>query len=204
MSFARPSVSNLLRPLARHSHSFSSLPVHQNGPRYDIETPADFLRSIGRGADQKLKMDTWDQLFNLTASDLKKAGVDKPDEVTNRTYILWAIKMFRHGGNPKEPTKPPVPPPAPRYGIETAADFLKAIGRGAEQKVKVETWDGLFSLTGREMTKAGVPIKDRRYVLWALEKYRQGGNPKEFAVPPTPKKKIRGWGPKIQLGRKIR
>ncbi|KZT50778.1 hypothetical protein CALCODRAFT_521785 [Calocera cornea HHB12733] len=89
-------------------------------------------------------------------------------------------------------------------GITTPEEFLQAIGRGAVDKVKVETWDGLFRLQGQQMKAAGLAPKERKYVLWALEKFRQGENPKEFVIPPKPKKTIRGWGPKIQNGKKIR
>ena len=33
----------------------------------------------------------------------------------------------------------------------------------------------------------------RRYILWCMEKYRQGFDIKDFAHEPKPKKKIRGW-----------
>jgi hypothetical protein len=63
------------------------------------------------------------------------------------------------------------------------------------------------------MRRAGVGVKDRRYVLesdsilsvyhsdlnvvcsyilWSLEKFRQGHDPADFAHPERPKKKIRG------------
>ena len=62
------------------------------------------------------------------------------------------------------------------------------------------------------MKEAGVGVKDRRYVrttsvnhllefksllnfsyiLWSLEKFRQGHDPEDFAHPERPKKKIRG------------
>jgi hypothetical protein len=34
-----------------------------------------------------------------------------------------------------------------------------------------------------------------RYVLWAMQKYRLGSDPTEFAHGATPKKKIRGYVP---------
>ncbi|KZO97162.1 hypothetical protein CALVIDRAFT_513997 [Calocera viscosa TUFC12733] len=98
----------------------------------------------------------------------------------------------------------PIPEPRPEIAMTTPEEFLKAIGHGTVDKVKVETWEGLFKLRGRDMKQAGLGIRERRYVLWALEKFRQGGNPKEFAVPIKPKKTIRGWGPKVQNGKKIR
>ena len=44
----------------------------------------------------------------------------------------------------------------------------------------------------------------RRYLLWALEKYRQGGDPAKFAYDTKPKKKVRGWGPRVQKGIRVR
>lgn len=47
--------------------------------------------------------------------------------------------------------------------IQTAEDFLKAIGRESETKLKVE-WDELWKMDGRAMREAGVGTRDRRYV----------------------------------------
>lgn len=45
---------------------------------------------------------------------------------------------------------------------------------------------------------------ERRYFLWALEKYRQGYAPTDFAHDIKPKKKVRGWGPRVQNGIRVR
>lgn len=42
-----------------------------------------------------------------------------------------------------------------------------------------------------------------RYLLWALEKFRQGLDPKDYAIEPKPKKKVRGWGPRVQNGIRV-
>ncbi|KAK0535054.1 hypothetical protein OC835_002487 [Tilletia horrida] len=61
---------------------------------------------------------------------------------------------------------------------------------------------------GKQINKAlranGVPVKDRRYILWALEKYRQGLDPQHYAIKVKAKKKIRGWGPRVQNGIRVR
>ncbi|OBZ71430.1 hypothetical protein A0H81_08403, partial [Grifola frondosa] len=103
----------------------------------------------------------------------------------------------------------PCPPPRvlvnPVLGsIAEPADFFKAIGRGTQTKISVETWRMLFELQRDQLKKAGLGVKDRKYVLWGLEKYRQGEDPADFAHPPTPKKKIRGRGPAVQNGKRIR
>jgi len=87
--------------------------------------------------------------------------------------------------------------------IQTAEEFLKAIGRESEKKLKVE-WDELWKMDGRAMREAGVGTRDRRYILWCMQKYRLGFPIREFAHEPSPKKTIRGWGPKVQNGKRIR
>lgn len=52
--------------------------------------------------------------------------------------------------------------PAPT--IKAPADFLKYIGREAETKLSVETWNELWRMDGTAMKKAGVGIRDRRCV----------------------------------------
>ncbi|TFY66729.1 hypothetical protein EVG20_g4363 [Dentipellis fragilis] len=96
------------------------------------------------------------------------------------------------------------PVPAPRGSIGTPEDFLKAIGRSAETKVQYESWEDLWRASGLEMRKAGIPVKDRRYIMWSMEKYRQGQDPSDFAYEAKGKKKIRGWGPAVQNGKRIR
>jgi len=54
------------------------------------------------------------------------------------------------------------------------------------------------------LKKAGLAVRDRRYVLWAMEHYRQGDVPSDYAHEAKPKKKIRGHGPAVQFGKRIR
>ncbi|OJT09884.1 hypothetical protein TRAPUB_13627 [Trametes pubescens] len=84
----------------------------------------------------------------------------------------------------------PIPPP--RGTIATPQDFLKAIGRSSETKLTPESWEQLFHTNGHQLRKAGLTVEDRRYILWSVEKYRQGLDPSEFAHPPKPASKIRG------------
>jgi hypothetical protein len=95
--------------------------------------------------------------------------------------------------------------------ISTPGDFLKAIGRSSETKISFDTWDDMWKTNGQALKKAGLATRDRRYVafaetivlmidsldryiLWAMEHYRQGDYPSEYAHEPKPKKKIRGCG----------
>ena len=40
--------------------------------------------------------------------------------------------------------------------------------------------------------------------MWALEKYRQGLEPSEFVRSVKKPKKVRGWGPRVQKGYRVR
>jgi len=123
--------------------------------------------------------------------------------------------------------------------ISTPEDFLKAIGRSSETKISFDAWDDLWKTNGKTLKKAGLATRDRRYVpfaeaiglmsdsldryiLWAMEHYRQGDGPSDCAHEPKPKKKIRGCvsstlaqvgrsdrtlnshGPAVQSGKRIR
>ncbi|EDR13723.1 uncharacterized protein LACBIDRAFT_309011 [Laccaria bicolor S238N-H82] len=116
--------------------------------------------------------------------------------------------------------------PSASGSIATPSDFLTAIGRASETKLSVESWDQLWRMTGPDMRKAGIAVRDRRfvvllvcivssaaflnpfaftrYILWCMEKFRTGIPIEEFAHEPQPKKTIRGWGPCVQNGKRIR
>jgi hypothetical protein len=96
----------------------------------------------------------------------------------------------------------PVPPT--RGNITTPEEFLKSIGRGSETKITFDTWDSLWKTNGLSLKKAGVAVRDRRYILWAMERYRQQEEPSDYAYEAKPKKKIRGHGPAVQFGKRIR
>ncbi|RDX53278.1 hypothetical protein OH76DRAFT_1399165 [Lentinus brumalis] len=96
----------------------------------------------------------------------------------------------------------PVPPP--RGNITSPQDFLKAIGRSAENKLSPESWEQLWHTDGFQLKKAGLGVSERRYILWSMEKFRQGLDPAEFAHEAKPEKKIRGRGPAVQNGKRLR
>ncbi|KAJ7600832.1 hypothetical protein C8J56DRAFT_1038461 [Mycena floridula] len=93
----------------------------------------------------------------------------------------------------------PIPPPT--GSISTPQDFLKAIGRSMDTKINVETWEELWKLHGPVLKKQGVAVKDRRYTLWCISKYRAGIPLHSFTHEPRPKLAMRGWGPKIVNGK---
>ncbi|KAJ7781775.1 hypothetical protein DFH07DRAFT_728977 [Mycena maculata] len=88
--------------------------------------------------------------------------------------------------------------------IKTPQDFLKAIGRSSDTKLSVESWNDFWKQSGTNLKSAGVGVRDRRYILWCMEKYRSGLPVTEFAHEVRPKKTIRGWGPSVQDGKRIR
>jgi len=75
----------------------------------------------------------------------------------------------------------------------TPKDLLKMFGRKSEDKLNVESWDQLWKLRGIDMKEAGLAVKDRRYILWALERTKQGAQPEHLVKETTPKKTIRGY-----------
>ncbi|WFD36341.1 hypothetical protein MCUN1_003220 [Malassezia cuniculi] len=104
----------------------------------------------------------------------------------------------------------PVPPP--RGGISTPKDFLTAISKTrrnlADNSACVsavgEDWNAMFGLTTSALKEAGVSVRDRKYLLRAFEAYRQGREPSEFAYDIKKKKIVRGWGPRVQKGIRVR
>ncbi|KAJ6475065.1 hypothetical protein C8R47DRAFT_1143415 [Mycena vitilis] len=88
--------------------------------------------------------------------------------------------------------------------ISTPDAFLKAIGRSCDTKLSIESWEDFWRQDGQKLKSAGVGVRDRRYILWCMEKYRTGLPVDEFAHELKPKKIIRGWGPSVQNGKRIR
>ncbi|KAK9893754.1 hypothetical protein P389DRAFT_174601 [Cystobasidium minutum MCA 4210] len=76
-------------------------------PRDDINTPADFLKRIGRSMEQhesKLGED-WESLWKKDTERLKAAGITAPKE---RKYILRQMNYYRRGRPIREiKAKPP-------------------------------------------------------------------------------------------------
>ncbi|KAK0487399.1 hypothetical protein IW261DRAFT_1415098 [Armillaria novae-zelandiae] len=95
-------------------------------------------------------------------------------------------------------------PWSPVGSVNTPEEFLKNIGRSMETKYSVESWDEFWTKTGANLKEAGLAIRDRRYMLWCMSKYRRGFPFEEFVHEPPPKKTIRGWGPSVQNGKRIR
>ncbi|KAJ7095740.1 hypothetical protein B0H15DRAFT_774611 [Mycena belliarum] len=88
--------------------------------------------------------------------------------------------------------------------IDTPGAFLKAIGRSADAKLSIENWGEFWQQTSPTLKSAGVGVRERRYILWCMEKYRSGIPVEEFVHDQRPKKTVRGWGPTVQHGKRIR
>ncbi|KWU43816.1 hypothetical protein RHOSPDRAFT_34616 [Rhodotorula sp. JG-1b] len=125
----------------------------------------------------------------------------RPAHATARTPTLSAVRAI-HAPAAIDSTKRV---PKPRGPYSDPASLLSASKRGLESYAeKLGSWSELFTKTSGDLRDAGMDVKQTRYTLWLLEKYRQGHDPATVAVAPTPKKTIRGWGPKIQNGKRVR
>lgn len=63
---------------------------------------------------------------------------------------------------------------------------------------------GIFNFYILTLTDNDYVSHIRRYFLWCLERFRQGQHPSEVAYDVKPKKKIRGWGARVQNGVRVR
>ncbi|EIM20010.1 hypothetical protein E3Q22_03247 [Wallemia mellicola] len=92
----------------------------------------------------------------------------------------------------------------PRGKFTDTTTLLSSFGRSLQEKCKIEDWNQLFSSSSRDFERIGMTPQDRKYLLWCLEKFRQGQYPESFAHEPSPKKEFRGWGPRVQHGKRVR
>lgn len=81
--------------------------------------------------------------------------------------------------------------------------LLSSFGRNLQDKCKVENWEQLFTRRSIDFERMGLSTRDRKYLLWCLEKFRQGEYPDSFAHEPKPKKEFRAWGPRVQHGKRV-
>ncbi|GAK62805.1 vacuolar fusion protein mon1 [Moesziomyces antarcticus] len=102
--------------------------------------------------------------------------------------------------------------PKPKGDIANAEKFLTAISRTRRDLAANSSltgaigdkWSNIFTVRTTELKEAGVTTKDRKFFLWAREKFRQGADPALFITDAKPKKKVRGWGPRVQTAERIR
>ncbi|CDR99398.1 hypothetical protein, partial [Sporisorium scitamineum] len=100
----------------------------------------------------------------------------------------------------------------PTGTISDPATFLSSISRARRDLASNssltsaigEEWSNIFIVRSAQLKKAGVTTKDRRFFLCAREKFRQGANPEAFVIDAKPKKKVRGWGARVQTAERIR
>ena len=48
--------------------------------------------------------------------------------------------------------------------MKTPQDFLKAIGRDAEKKLPIDSWEEFWNLSGPTLKEKNIAVRDRRYV----------------------------------------
>ncbi|PLW15239.1 hypothetical protein PCANC_11530 [Puccinia coronata f. sp. avenae] len=97
--------------------------------------------------------------------------------------------------------------PNKQHGIDSVQTFLEALKRPTliTLATKFNNWDTFFHPTTKPDITKELPIpKERRYLLRSMELFRQGLDPKHFAVGPRKPKKFRGWGPRVQHGKRLR
>ena len=64
----------------------------------------------------------------------------------------------------------------------TVEKFLKIIGRDCHNHAKIfKSWDDLMLMKTRDLKKAGVALKQRKWILRWVEKYKQGLEPKHVS-----------------------
>lgn len=96
--------------------------------------------------------------------------------------------------------------------ISDPATFLSSISRTRRDLASNSSltsaigdkWSNIFTIQSSQLKEAGVTTQDRRFFLWAREKFRQGANPEVFVIDAKPKKKVRGWGARVQTAERIR
>ncbi|KIS70995.1 mitochondrial 37S ribosomal protein mS41 [Mycosarcoma maydis] len=102
--------------------------------------------------------------------------------------------------------------PKPQAAVSDPASFLSSISRPRRDLASNssltsaigEQWSNIFTIRSNQLKAAGITTKDRRFFLWAREKFRQGANPDVFVIDAKPKKKVRGWGARVQTSERIR
>jgi hypothetical protein len=84
--------------------------------------------------------------------------------LVNKTALRPVPKLHVFPAKAPSPVNPE-PTPLP---ITTPQQFLSAIGRSCEAKLEPESWDALWKTSGHDMQKAGLAVKDRKYVVYLL------------------------------------
>ncbi|KAG2037790.1 hypothetical protein BDR03DRAFT_956183 [Suillus americanus] len=132
-------------------------------------------------------------MFRISLSKVPLSSIQNAQRRTVATTVRCNV-----------PRRADIPSPRAAGKISTPQDFLKAIGRSSETKISIDSWDAFWRTSGWDMKNAGLSIQDRRYILWCMEKFRQNHPIEGFAHEERPKKKIRGRGPAVQFGKRIR
>jgi len=101
----------------------------------------------------------------------EKESKDKPFLLNGRKNLLVPFSVMPPPHEWKEGVVPA------REGMNKEI-FLRTLARGCEDLLdKFPDWDSLFLSSGYMMKKWGIPIKQRKWILYWVEKYRQGIDP---------------------------
>ncbi|RSH85935.1 uncharacterized protein EHS24_004120 [Apiotrichum porosum] len=182
--------------------------------------PVDLLTKIGRGAEKKLgeKAATWNdltKLYKTGSSALEDAGLG-PKE---RKWVSFARAMVESSAV-LEGRLAPTFCGGEKQGsrCEAAARHVQNIAGGASRYLHQQERARatplrklcLSVVTSRDLA---CPTPDycserradrHRYIMWAFSRYSTGDAPSSFIEPPRPAKKIRGWGPRVQNGKRVK
>lgn len=91
--------------------------------------------------------------------------------------VTQAVRNYHYGIQVVPLAREAKPVPAPTDRIKSVHHFLVAIGRKTvEYEEKFADWNALFNASPKYMKNEGIPVKERRYILEQLERFRQNGD----------------------------
>eukprot|EP01102_Stenamoeba_stenopodia_P003707 TRINITY_DN13863_c0_g1_i1.p1 TRINITY_DN13863_c0_g1~~TRINITY_DN13863_c0_g1_i1.p1 ORF type:complete len:213 (-),score=49.77 TRINITY_DN13863_c0_g1_i1:62-700(-) len=110
---------------------------------------------------------------------LNSAFYSNPDAIlqTEREALLQSLPETRDVPSKKTTRRKitaayAIPPPPPDLTVET---FLERIKKNCvEHKDKFASWEELMTMKGRQMKEKGISIKQRKWILRWVERYKQG------------------------------
>ncbi|EGG01958.1 uncharacterized protein MELLADRAFT_110614 [Melampsora larici-populina 98AG31] len=164
-----------------------------------------FIKSISHSSNQ------FKNQFHssIPSSQLTSTSTSIPNQISIKNHISnqpqsqsQSLIKFKPFINKPAPERIP----NPHHSIETVEKFLSSLKRPnlLDLKSKFDSWNQFFESNGTLLKSKSINPKERRYLLWAMELFRHGKDPKEFAVKLKKKKVIRGWGPRVQNGKRLR
>ncbi|KAJ1553106.1 telomere length regulation protein [Nowakowskiella sp. JEL0078] len=112
--------------------------------------------------------------FSIDISKIARRGVTSMVVPSVKEVIIGEKYVALSSGKKRRN----VPAPRGEHSkgeIKDVKGFLSAIGRKCEDVAdKFATWDELFTIGSNEMTKRGINIQQKKYILKWIELYRRG------------------------------